>query len=245
MRRSVGAALAVGLVLAVAVPSRAAESVQPVSDSLCADMKATHVLNPGAPVGCERLSLVTFGYVNFEGRQHEDGQIVVMDAVAARVLRIFQTLHERGFPIAKAKLMDAYTGNDEASMADDNTSGFNDRAVPGSAGKSLHAFGVAIDLNPAQNPFVTRSGGVFTFHPVSGADYFNRLISRPGKPQRRGFAEEAVGIFAENGFTVWGGTWDDPIDYQHFDVGRPMAEALAGLPPDRAKQKFEDSITGR
>jgi hypothetical protein len=239
------AAAAAGIVLAVAVPSRASESVQPINSALCAGMKAAHVLNAGAPVGCERLSLVTFSFVDFDGVQHDDGQLVVMDADATRVLRIFRSLHERGFPIAKAKLMDAYEGDDEKSMADDNTSGLNDRHVPGSEHKSLHAYGVAIDLNPVQNPFVTRSGAVFTFHPVSGADYFNRLISRPGKPQRLGAAEEVVSIFAENGFTVWGGNWDDPIDFQHFDVGRPLAEALAALPPDQAKRKFENSIRKR
>ena len=185
---------------------------------------------------------MTFGYVDFEGRQHEDGQIVVMDAVADRVLKIFQTLRERGFPLAKAKLMDAYAGDDEKSMADDNTSGFNDRDVPGSERKSLHAYGTAIDLNPVENPFVTRSGAVFTFHPASGADYFNRMIRRPGKQTRRGYAEEVAQVFLENGFAQWGGTWDDPIDFQHFDVGRPLAEALAALPPEEAKRKFEAAV---
>ena len=244
MRRSFCAAV----VLAAVASAAAGQSVQPVDNALCAGMKAAHVVNPGAPVGCERLSLVIFGYVDFEGQQHDDGQIVVMDAVAARVLRIFQTLHERGFPIAKAKLMDAYAGNDEASMADDNTSAFNDRDVTGSDRKSLHAYGVAIDLNPVQNPFIERGaelGAVFVVHPAEGAGYLNRMIERPGKPVRRGFAEAVAQVFLENGFTVWGGNWDDPIDYQHFDIGRPMAEALAKLSPELARQKFEDSITRR
>jgi hypothetical protein len=242
------AAVAAGIVLAVAVPSRASESVQPINSTLCADMKATHVLNPGAPVGCERLSLVTFDYVDFDGVQHEDGQVVVMDAVATRVLTIFQTLHKRGFPVARAKLMDAYSGDDEKSMADDNTSAFNDRDVPTTTRKSLHAYGVAIDINPVQNPFIERGaelGAVFVVHPTEGAGYLNRMISRPGKPERRGFAEEVAGIFAENGFTVWGGNWDDPIDYQHFDVGRPLTEALAKLPPEQARKTFEDSVAHR
>jgi hypothetical protein len=221
----------------------AADRVQPVNDALCADMKATHVLNRGAPVGCERLKLVEFDYVDFQGRPHDDGRIVVLDAVADRVLRIFETLRERQFPIAKATLLNAYAGNDEASMTDDNTSGFNDRNVPDSTHKSLHAYGVAIDLNPVENPFVTRSGATFTFDPPAGADYANRLVHRPGKPDRRGAAEEVVSIFAENGFTQWGGYWDDPIDYQHFDIGRDLAEQLAKLPPEQAKAAFEKSIS--
>ena len=38
------------------------DAVLPISASLCAEMKAHHVLNKGAPLGCDRLSLVQFGY---------------------------------------------------------------------------------------------------------------------------------------------------------------------------------------
>lgn len=127
-------------------------------------------------------------------------------------------------------------------MADDNTSAFNDRDVPNTARKSLHAYGVAIDLNPVENPFVTRDGAAFMFHPPAGTDHFNRLIHRPGKPDRRGEAEEVVAIFAANGFSEWGGNWDDPVDWQHFDIGRALAEKLAALPPAEAKAEFERSI---
>jgi hypothetical protein len=127
-------------------------------------------------------------------------------------------------------------------MADDSTSGFNDRTVPDRATISLHAYGAAIDLNPVENPFVTRQGATFTFSPPAGADYFNRIIHRPGKPDRRGVAETVVDVFAENGFVNWGGTWDSPIDFQHFDIGRALAEELVRLPPAQAKERFEQSI---
>ena len=234
---------AAGILAAALMRAEAADAVLPVDPVLCAEMKSTHVLNAGAPVGCDRLRLVEFDYVDFQGNRHTDGRLVVMDAVADRVLRIFEALRARRFPIAKAKLMDAYEGNDEASMADDNTSAFNDRDVPGSPRKSLHAYGVAIDLNPVENPFVTHKDAVFTLDPPGSAGNFNRLIHRPGKPERRGFAEEVVTIFAANGFADWGGYWDDPVDWQHFDIGRALADELAGLPPEEAKKRFEASIT--
>jgi hypothetical protein len=217
-------------------------TVVPVSAELCASMKSHHVLNPGAPVGCERLSLVRFSYFGFDDQVHDNGEIVVLDAVADRVLHIFAVLRERRFPIAKARLIDAYSGDDEASMADDNTSGFNDRTIPDATTISLHAYGVAIDLNPIENPFVTRKVATFTFNPPAGADYFNRIIHRPGKPDRRGVAEMVVAVFAENGFVKWGGYWDSPIDFQHFDIGRALAEELVHLPPAQAKERFEQSI---
>ncbi len=221
-----------------------AGSVQPIDAARCAAMKAHHVLTAGAPAGCERLSLVTFGYVDFEGHAHDDGAIVVLDAVAPRVLRIFEALEARGFPIAKAKPLEAYEGDDAASMADNNTSGFNDRPVAGTTQASLHAYGAAIDLDPVQNPFVTANGSVVTVAPPAGAAYLNRRQHRPGKADRPGLAEAVVSLFAENGFSHWGGDWNDPIDYQHFDIGRPLAEALAALPPDQARARFEAAMEG-
>ena len=37
------------------------------------------------PIALNRLKIVTFSYVDFKGKQHQDGQCVVMDAVAPRI----------------------------------------------------------------------------------------------------------------------------------------------------------------
>jgi hypothetical protein len=213
----------------------------PVDTAQCAAMMEHHVLHDGAPVGCERLSVVRFSYIDFAGRRHDDGAIVVLDAVAPAVQRIFATLYARRFPIAKAQTMEAYDGDDAAAMANNNSSGFNHRAVKGTARLSLHAYGAAIDLNPMQNPYLTRTGDTVTVAPPGGVDYLNRRDHRPGKAERAGMAETVVEVFAENGFIVWGGDWDDPIDYQHFDIGRAAAESLVSLPPEKARQAFEDA----
>ena len=195
------------------------------------------------PLGCERLSLVTFRYFDFAGVSHDDGQVVVMDAVAPSVQRIFEKLYERRFPIAKATLLNAYDGDDSASMADDNTSSFNDRPVTGGSRPSLHAYGAAIDLNPVQNPFIRRAGAGLSVDPPAGLDYINRAPKRPGKPDHPGLAEAVIDVFAQNGFIVWGGYWDEPLDYQHFDIGRSMVETLAALPPEEARKHFEQSVS--
>jgi hypothetical protein len=205
-------------------------------------MKTDHVLGPHSPVGCERLRLINFSYLDFEGREHHDGEIIVMDAVAEHVARIFSSLYESKFPIARAKLMGAYEGNDIASMADNNTSAFNDREITGGGSISLHAYGLAIDINPVQNPYVTRSGQAFTYNPPAGAAYANRSNDRPWKVGRQGMAEEVIGVFADDGFFGWGGYWDSPIDYQHFQVNRKLAERLVGLPPEAAKAMFDSVV---
>jgi len=205
-------------------------------------MKLHHVLNPRAPVGCERLKLIKFEYFGFDGRSHDDGEMVIMDATAGHVLGIFDALRSMQFPIAKARLMNNYDGNDDASMADNNTSAFNVREIAGGGAVSLHAYGLAIDINPIQNPYAKRSGRTLTFSPPAGAAYANRLNERPGKAVRPGMAEAVIDVFAENGFLIWGGYWDDPIDYQHFQVSRGLAQQLAQMPAAQAQALFEERI---
>jgi hypothetical protein len=222
-----------------------ADSIAPVDAARCAGMKSHHVLNDGAPVGCARLAAVSFAYLGFDGREHDDGEIIVLDAVAPRVLRIFQSLKAAAFPLRSAKPLDVFEGDDDASMAADNTSGFNVRPVAGTDRLSLHAYGTAIDINPAENPYLTFHGASIAVSPLAGTAFVNRREAWPGKKIRPGMAEAVVAIFAENGFPVWGGNWDDPIDYQHFDIGRSLTETLAGLAPDAARAAFEDSIAAR
>ena len=239
-----GLALLFGLLLIPAANPRVrnAGSVIPISQSLCDEMKVHQVLNARAPVGCERLKLIKFSYVDFDGRLVDDGEIVVMDAAAAHVLDIFAALRKIRFPIAKARLMNHYDGNDDASMADNNTSAFNVRAITGGDTLSLHAYGLAIDINPVQNPFAKRSGATLTFSPPVGVENANRLNDRPEKPKRLGMAEAVIDIFADHGFLIWGGYWDDPIDYQHFQVSRKLAERLAKLPPDQARAVYDRQV---
>lgn len=234
-----GAVLAV---LAASAPSAEA-GVAGLDTAACAAMKTGRVLHENAPVGCARLAVVTFSYWDFSGLSHDDGRLVVLDAVAPSVERIVRTLYDRKFPLAQAVPLEAFSGDDAKSMAADNTSAFNMRRVADTDRLSLHAYGTAIDVNPVQNPYLTFAGAVVTVSPSQGASYLNRSSFRSGKPARQGLAEEVVDVFAENGFIVWGGDWDAPIDYQHFDIGRALSERLAMLPPEQARKEFEVVVT--
>ena len=216
----------------VATPSLGdAGSISPVSAALCADMKAHHVIHGDAPVGCDRLALVRFAYLGFDGREHGDGELVVLDALADQVLAIFAELKARRFPIQQARLMNAYDGDDDASMDANNTSAFNDRNVIGTQSISMHAYGAAVDINPIQNPYLERDGGALTIAPKSGMDYARR------RPLRPGMAESFVSVFAAHGFTVWGGRWRNP-DYQHFQIDRTLAQKLVRLPAAEGRDLF-------
>ena len=218
-----------------AAPARAA-----LDAAACDRLKAAGVIKAGAPVRCDQLAVVRFSYVGFDGAIHDDGEITVMAAVAQPVREIFDALRRRRFPLARARSIEHYRGDDAASMADNNTSGFNDRPLTGGGLPSLHAYGLAIDINPLQNPYVAfNSDGLARYSPPQGARFANRRNDRPGKPCRPGMAEEVVTLFAQHGFTVWGGDWDAPIDYQHFQVDRPLAQRLAQLPESAAHALFE------
>ncbi|MGS0742101.1 M15 family metallopeptidase [Glaciimonas sp. GG7] len=204
----------------------------------CAQLKATGVLGPGAPVTCSQLQVVRFAYIDFDHQRHDDGEIMVMAAVAPQVATIFKLLLAQRVPLARARLMDHYQGDDAASMADNNTSAFNHRPITGGSAPSLHAYGLAIDLNPLQNPYLRRNDkGVIEVSPAAGKDYVKRLPMRPGMVDA-----QIAAIFAAHGFPIWGGDWREPIDYQHFQVSRKMAERLAKLPLKQAQATFENSI---
>ncbi|MEV7972811.1 M15 family metallopeptidase [Cellulomonas sp. NPDC089187] len=160
----------------------------------------------GCPVGPEDLRLVTVTYWTFEGTEAQ-GELVLHAQVADSALAVFETLHAQHFPIRSIRLVDEFGGDDDASMAADNTSAFNCRPVSGGRGWSEHAYGRAIDLNPRENPFLRGS----VVLPPEGAAYVDR-------PEEPGVVQDAqVEAFAARGWQ-WGGNWSSPVDLQHFST---------------------------
>ena len=223
--------------------ARAASQIAEVDAAVCQTMREMDVLHKSAPVSCAQLRIVHFSYLGFDGKVHDDGAVMVMAALADHVQAIFATLLQRKFALSGAQLMQHYRGDDLGSMRANNTSAFNDRAITNGGAPSLHAYGAAIDINPIQNPFVEfEDSGKASFAPAAGSQYANRLAVRPGKAARKGMAEEVVDVFAEHGFLIWGGDWDDPIDYQHFQISRSLAKKLVALPVAQAQVVFNDYV---
>lgn len=232
-------ALLLGVSASVAaVPIPTDTKIMALDDARCMELKSAHVMRAAAPVDCSRLQVVRFSYVDFNAQVHSDGEIMVMAAAAPEVRKIFALLLARRFPLAVARLMNYYQGDDDAAMADNNTSAFNDRAITGGSAPSLHAYGLAIDVNPLQNPYLNRAdNGIVTVSPPAAKPYAKRLPLRPGM-----VTDEIVKIFAEHGFPIWGGDWHQPIDYQHFQVSRKTAEHLATLGVKEGRAYFESGI---
>lgn len=231
--------------LCFAVPDDYQSSIQPVPTAMCDEMKAQHVLLDQNPVQCGRLRVLNFAFLDFQGKTHNNGQIMVMDAVARHVDAAFRDLYQQRFPLSKANLITHYKGSDDESMDDNNTSSFNGRLITGGTRLSIHAYGLAIDVNPVQNPFVyfpEDQPGVAIYKPAKGVEYANRREVRLNKDKRQGMAESIIDVFASHGFIYWGGYWDTPIDYQHFQVSREMAELMAEMTRSEAEAFFDEYV---
>jgi D-alanyl-D-alanine carboxypeptidase len=116
-------------------------------------------------------------------------------------------------PASRNQPVDAFHGSDERSMAADNTSGFNCRYAdaPGPPQWSMHAYGLAIDVNTVQNPYLEHG---LPAQPPAGTAYADRSDIRPGMAYPGGVP---VAAFSSVGWG-WGGYWASSSDYQHFSV---------------------------
>ncbi len=212
---------------------------QSLSEAVKEEMLLNGVWREGCPVGLDRLRLITFSYWDFNGQQQNDGELVILDAAALRVIQIFRKLHEVKFPIGQAHRIEIYKGCDETSLEKNNTCAFNYRPIVGGSLISIHSYGLAIDVNPIQNPYLgfkdeaSRINGQLRILPAEGRDYLNRTKIRSG------MVEPIVDIFKKNGFSVWGGEWNDPLDWQHFQPSRAMAQLLSIMTSEDALAIFE------
>lgn len=160
----------------------------------------------------DKLRYVHILHYNFEGEVTE-GELICNQAIAADLVDIFYELYRNEYQIEKVLLIDEYSGDDIASMEDNNTSCFNYRVVEGSTSLSKHALGLAIDINPYYNPYITydKQGGMHV-SPETAALYADRSVNFPYKIDENDLCYK---LFIKHGFT-WGGNWNSVKDYQHF-----------------------------
>ena len=169
------------------------------------------------PVDCsvplDELRYLKLQYIDFNGDSQE-GEMICNKSISEDVLEIFYELYQNGYQIESIKLIDEFNGDDTASMLANNTSCFNYRVVEGTTRLSNHAKGLAIDLNPFYNPYITyNKDGSVNISPEGSEAYADRNSSFPYKIDENDLAYK---LFKEHGFT-WGGNWNSVKDYQHFE----------------------------
>ena len=181
-------------------------SIKAINSDTAARMHASW--RPGCPVELRDLRLIELTHWGFDGEPH-NGELVVHADQADRIVSAFESIYRDRFPIEQMRLVDEFGADDDRSMAANNTSAFNCRPVAGSQRWSEHAYGRAIDINPIQNPYVTRDGQV---DPPAGAAHTDRDPATPGLITA---GDAVTKAFAAIGW-IWGGTWSSGQDYQHF-----------------------------
>ena len=164
----------------------------------------------------EDLRYLNILYVDFH-RETQVGEIICNQAIAQDLVEIFYELYLAGYPLESVRLVDEYGGDDTLSMEHNNTSCFNFRVVDGTSSLSRHAYGLAIDINPLYNPYVTWPGGKQRVSPAAATPFADRSLDFPNKIDEDDLCYQ---LFAERGFT-WGGHWRTMKDYQHFQKALP------------------------
>jgi hypothetical protein len=208
----VSGVLALPAVLLALAPFHA--SVEPLPQPVQTQLKAEGFWHQGCPVGLSGLRLLTVSQWGFDGKRHT-GQIVVNKAAAGPLSRAFGRLYGLHFPIRHMQLADMYGPKRDRPRDGDVTGSFDCRqAVPspctggrGTGSWSMHAYGLAVDVNPVENPYV----GCGQSRDPSAKPYFDRSRHRRGMVTPR-----AIAAFRSIGWG-WGGAWSgNTKDYMHF-----------------------------
>lgn len=192
---------------------------EPISDNLRRYMTgisypAADSFEEGAQpeISFDDLRYLHILHVDFEGETAE-GELICNELIVQDLAEIFQELYRNEYRIEKVLLIDEYEGDDTASMADNNTSCFNYRPIAGSERLSKHAYGLAVDINPLYNPYITYGeDGERQISPASALPYADRSADFPYKIDEEDLCYK---LFTKYGFT-WGGNWNSMKDYQHF-----------------------------
>ncbi len=162
---------------------------------------------PGCPVGLRDLRHLTVTFWGFD-RQPHTGELIVHEDHARGVLGVFGRLYDARFPIEQMTLPTSAERDPTPSGDGNGTGAMVCRATTGGTSYSAHAYGLALDLNPFQNPYL--SGDLVI--PELASAYLDRSWLRPGMVTPDGLVVRA---FADIGWS-WGGDWQSLKDYQHF-----------------------------
>jgi len=192
-------------VLAPPVSGGYESAIVPIDDAVRDRMGGTW--QAGCPVELDVLRYVTVSFRGFDGASHT-GELVVHTDVAADVVEVFRRIFDADFPIEEMRLV---TDADLAASPTgdgNNTAAFVCRVVRGGTRFSAHASGLAIDVNPFQNPYTSDD----IVLPELASAYVDRSYVRPGMVFD---GDVVVHAFEAIGWE-WGGRWSDPSDTMHF-----------------------------
>ncbi|PCJ19611.1 MAG: hypothetical protein COB02_07650 [Candidatus Cloacimonadota bacterium] len=158
----------------------------------------------------EQIVLIKVPFIDFK-LQDNFGYLLVHKNLENDLKIIFQKLYQIQFPIysiipmSDSKFWNDKHWCDNLSMRLNNSTCFNYRTIAGKTKLSTHALGMAIDINPMQNPYICKK----TILPKNGSYQINQIGTFSNN-------NKAIKIFENRGF-FWGGNFSTMKDYHHFE----------------------------
>ncbi|SFV71426.1 hypothetical protein MNB_SV-13-1361 [hydrothermal vent metagenome] len=191
------------------------DNIAPITKDIKIRMIEGNSWRKACPIPLEDLRYLRIKHWDFQG-ETTWGELIVHKNIAKNTTKIFKALYFIKYPIKQMRLVSDFKGNDWQSIEADNTSAFNCRPVTGNKKKwSKHAYGKAIDINPIENPYISKTG--YISHKASHK-YRQRIIYKNKKAEYQAMLvpkSPATRIFKKYGWK-WGGDWKTIKDYQHF-----------------------------
>ncbi|MEA2495936.1 MAG: hypothetical protein QOJ29_3847 [Thermoleophilaceae bacterium] len=190
-------------------------SVKPLPNSVKTTLKKGGFWHQGCPVGLNDLRLLTVTHRGFDKHNHT-GQLIVNKKAAAPLATVFHRLYVIHFPIRHLSIETVYVKSKFPKDGDTSGSFECRQAVPspctggsGTGSWSNHAYGLAVDINPVENPYV----GCGQSRDPKARSYRDRSRHRPGM-----VTHGVLRAFQSVGWG-WGGGWTgNTKDYMHFSV---------------------------
>jgi hypothetical protein len=173
------------------------------------DVIARSTWAPGCPVRARDLAWVRLTFWGFDDARHT-GELLVNRSAADDLVQVFHALYDARFPLEEMRITTKAEQTAPPTGDGNDTGAFNCRPVRGATTYSQHAYGLAIDIDPFQNPYL-RGDLVL---PELASAYRDRGRHRPGMILPGG---PVVQAFARIGWG-WGGDWTSLKDLQHFSA---------------------------
>jgi hypothetical protein len=191
------------------LPPPADDGFHSTIQAVPASVLARSTWTSACPVKATDLRYVTVGFRGFDGLAHT-GELLVNARAADGLVKVFGKLFAAGYPIERMRVTSTAELNAPPTGDGNTTAVFACRPVRGQTGWSQHAYGLAVDVNPFQNPY--HKGSVVL--PELATSYLDRGNVRPGMILPHGPVAQA---FATIGWK-WGGDYQSLKDFMHFSA---------------------------
>lgn len=171
------------------------------------DVVERSTFRPKCPVTLDQLSYVTMSFWGFDHERHT-GEMIVNASVAEQIVGVFKQLYQARFPIEEMRVVRRDEVHAPPTGDTNVTSSFECRQVTLGTTWSQHSYGLAVDINPFDNPYWR--GDIVA--PELASAYLDRTWSRPGMILE---GDVVTSAFDAIGWG-WGGRWNSLKDWMHF-----------------------------